>query len=256
VRLLSFLLVLSVAPSAWAAPTTCSAPPCQLNAGGGGGNALELTVGGTGQIQVIRGTYRQFYSEDGSAPMVGNNSNIDNGVFLNVNDQCLIGPRFGTFDYVPDAQTTPTDIAKLQEWSPGPMSGTWSGTSGAITQTLSGKCPAVTGPTYSAKTTYTYDVADDFVHVKMEVSAPGGTAFKLYHAFDTNINGTGGDFGPTYFSNNTLVAKSLNFYAGYRFTPMTSGPMRTHYYAGTNMCMFAPWGGQCPTSCSRTAPPT
>ncbi len=210
------------------APALCLAQVV-INPTGGttASNGLRITVGNTGQLQVLRLGSGQFYSPS-QAPGATTNSSMDNGVFLAVGNT-VVGPQ--NFATVAGVGVT------LQEWTAVSNTLTPQGSGGTATTVLRA---SVGGRTYDLTVTYQYVYPNDFVVVTHALTVPSGNAdtVRLYHGFDAYLGGD--DFGPSFASVGppALVGgyrPASNIVEAWRYR---SGLNWTGYFAGFYGCLF------------------
>lgn len=206
-----------------------------LNPSGGTSatNGIRLTVGNTGQIQVVRNGTGQLYSPTQTAGAT-TQSAMDNGVFIAVGTT-VVGPR--NFATVASAGVT------LQEWTPISNTVTVQGNGGTATTVLRG---TVGGRNYDLTITWQYVYPNDFVLVTHSLVVPAGNTatVRLYHVMDAYLGGN--DFGPSFFSMGppTIVGGyrvAANIVEAWRYR---SGTNWTGYFAGYYACLFN--GASCP----------
>jgi hypothetical protein len=190
-------------------------------------NGIRLTIGNTGQLQVLRLGSGQLYNPN-LAPGATTNSSMTNGVFLAVGNT-VVGPQ----NFATVAGTGVT----LQEWTPVSNTLTPQGSGGTATTALRA---TVGGRTYDLTVTWQYVFPNDFVQVTHSLTVPSGNpaTIRLYHAFDAYLGGD--DFGPSFFSLGppALVGgyrPASNIVEAWRFR---GGIPWTGYFAGFYACLF------------------
>ncbi len=200
-----------------------------INPSGGTGstNGIKLTIGATGQIQVLRNGTGQLYSPTGTAGAT-TNSSMTNGVFLAVGSTVTGPANFATV-----ASTGVT----LQAWTPISNSVTPQGNSGTGTTVLRA---TVAARNYDLTITWQYTYPNDFVIVTHSLLIPtGNTAtVRLYHVADAYLGGD--DYGPSFFSIGppAIVGgyrPASNIVEAWRYR---AGINWTGYFAGLYSCLF------------------
>lgn len=190
-------------------------------------NGIRLTIGNTGQIQVLRNGTGQLYNPSLSVGAT-TNSSMTNGVFIAVGN-VVVGPR--NF-----ASTASTGVT-LQEWTPISNIFTPQGSGGTTVTVLRA---TVAGKNYDLTITWQYTFPNDFVVVTHSLLIPAGntSTVRLYHVADAFLGGD--DFGPSFFSIGppALVGgyrPANNIVEAWRFR---SGLTWTGYFAGFYACLF------------------
>lgn len=200
-----------------------------INPTGGTGstNGIRLTIGGTGQLQVLRNGTGQLYNPNLTAG-AATNSSMTNGVFLAVGNT-VIGPQ--NFATVASAGVT------LQEWTPISNTFTPQGSGGTATTVLRA---TVAARNYDLTITWQYTYPNDFVIVTHSLVVPTGnpSTVRLYHVADAFLGGD--DFGPSFFSLGppALVGgyrPASNIVEAWRYR---GGITWTGYFAGFYACLF------------------
>ena len=200
-----------------------------INPTGGTGSTdgIRLTIGNTGQIQVLRNGTGQLYNPNLTAGATTNCS-MTNGVFLAVGNT-VTGPQ--NFATVASAGVT------LQEWTPISNTFTPQGSGGTATTVLRA---TVAARNYDLTVTWQYTFPNDFVIVTHSLVVPAGNAstVRLYHVADAFLGGD--DFGPSFFSLGppALVGgyrPASNIVEAWRFR---GGIAWTGYFAGFYACLF------------------
>lgn len=190
-------------------------------------NGIRVTVGNTGQVQVLRLGTGQFYNPSLTAGAT-TISSMDNGVFLAVGNT-VVGPR--NFATVAGPGVT------LVEWTPVSNTLTPQGSGGTATTVLRA---TVGTNTYTLTVTWQYVYPNDFVTVTHALTVPAGNTatIRLYQGFDAYLGGD--DFGPSFSSVGppTLVGgyrPASNIVEAWRYR---SGIAWTGYFAGFYGCLF------------------
>lgn len=206
-----------------------------INPTGGTGSTdgIRVTIGNTGQLQVLRNGTGQLFAPSLTAGATTNNS-MTNGIFLAVGN-VVAGPRnFATL-----ASTGVT----LQEWTPISNTFTPQGSGGTATTVLRA---TVAARNYDLTVTWQYTYPNDFVIVTHSLVIPAGnpSTVRLYHVADAFLGGD--DFGPSFFSLGppALVGgyrPASNIVEAWRYR---SGIAWTGYFAGFYACLFD--GARCP----------
>ena len=200
-----------------------------INPTGGTGptNGIRLTLGNTGQLQVLRNGTGQLYNPNRTAAAT-TNSSMTNGIFLAVGNT-VAGPQ--NFATVASAGVT------LQEWTPISNTFTPQGSGGTATTVLRA---TIGGRNYDLTVTWLYTYPNDFVIVTHSLVVPAGNAstVRLYHVADAYLGGD--DFGPSFFSLGppALVGgyrPASNIVEAWRYR---SGITWTGYFAGFYACLF------------------
>lgn len=200
-----------------------------INPTGGAGSTdgIRVTIGNTGQLQVLRNGTGQLYNPNRSAGTV-TSSSMTNGIFLAVGNT-VIGPQnFATL-----ASTGVT----LQEWTPIANTFTPQGSGGTATTVLRA---TVAARNYDLTVTWLYTYPNDFVTVTHSLLVPAGNTatVRLYHVMDAFLGGD--DFGPSFFSLGppALVGgyrPASNIVEAWRYR---TGIAWTGYFAGYYACLF------------------
>jgi large repetitive protein len=198
-------------------------------------NGIRLTVGNTGQIQVLRNGTGQLYSPSNTAGAT-NNSSMDNGVYLAVGNT-VVGPA----NFATVAGTGVT----LQEWTPISNTVTPQGNGGTGTLVLRA---TVAARNYDLTISWQYTYPNDFVIVTHSLLVPAGntSTVRLYHVMDAYLGGD--DFGPSFYSLGppSLVGgyrPASNIVEAWRFR---GGIAWTGYFAGYYACLFNQTSTLCP----------
>ncbi len=200
-----------------------------INPTGGTGstNGIRLTIGNTGQIQVLRNGTGQLYAPSLTAAAT-TNSSMTNGIFLAVGNTVAGPQNFATL-----ASTGVT----LQEWTPISNTFTPQGSGGTATTVLRA---TIGGRNYDLTVTWLYTYPNDFVIVTHSLVVPAGnpSTVRLYHVADAFLGGD--DFGPSFFSLGppALVGgyrPASNIVEAWRYR---SGITWTGYFAGFYACLF------------------
>ncbi|MFO0597831.1 MAG: Ig-like domain-containing protein [Myxococcaceae bacterium] len=195
--------------------------------GTGSNDGIRVSVGGTGQLQVLRNGTGQLYSPSNTVAATTVNI-MDNGVYLAVGNT-VVGPQ--NFAMGLSAGVT------AQEWTAISNTLTPQGNGGTATTVLRG---TVGGKNYDLTVTYQYTYPNDFVTVTHSLVVPAGntSTIRLYHVMDAYLGGD--DYGPSFFS---LGPPAL--VGGYR--PASNiveawrargGLAWTGYFAGYYGCLF------------------
>ena len=191
-------------------------------------DGIRITIGNTGQLQVLRNGTGQLYNPNLSAGAT-TSSSMDNGVFLAVGNTVTGPANFATV-----ASTGVT----LQAWTP--ISNTFSpqGSGGTATTVLRA---TVAARNYDLTLTWQYTFPNDFVIVGHSLLIPAGntSTVRLYHVADSFLGGD--DFGPSFFSLGppALVGgyrPASNIVEAWRYR---SGLTWTGYFAGYYGCLFS-----------------
>jgi hypothetical protein len=224
VRLIQIALVAVVATTPAVAIAQVIINP---TGGTGSTDGIRVTIGNTGQMQVLRNGTGQLYSPSNTATAT-TNSIMDNGIYLAVGST-VVGPQ--NFATVASAGVT------LQEWTPISNTLTPQGNGGTATTVLRA---TVGGRNYDLTVTWQYTYPNDFVIVTHSLIIPtGNTAtVRLYHVMDAFLGGD--DYGPSFFSLGppALVGgyrPASNIVEAWRFR---SGIAWTGYFAGFYGCLF------------------
>lgn len=190
-------------------------------------NGIRLTIGNTGQLQVLRNGTGQLYDPDLTAGATTNWS-MTNGVFLAVGST-VVGPQ--NFATSADVGVT------LAEWTPISNTLTPQGNGGTATTVLRA---TVGGRNYDLTITWAYTYPNDFVAVTHSLVVPTGntSTVRLYHVADAYLGGD--DYGPSFFSLGppALVGgyrPASNIVEAWRFR---GGIAWTGYFAGYYACLF------------------
>ncbi len=190
-------------------------------------NGIRITIGNTGQMQVLRNGTGQLYSPTLTAGAT-TNSSMDNGVFLAVGNT-VTGPA--NFATIASAGVT------LQEWTPISNTVTVQGNGGTATTVLRA---TVASRNYDLTITWQYTYPNDFVIVTNSLVVPAGNTatVRLYHVADAFLGGD--DFGPSFFSSGPPVLvggyrPASNIVEAWRFR---GGLAWTGYFAGFYRCLF------------------
>ncbi|HEY0883394.1 MAG TPA: Ig-like domain-containing protein, partial [Archangium sp.] len=190
-------------------------------------NGIRVTVGNTGQMQVLRNGTGQLYNPDQSAG-AATNSSMTNGIFLAVGNTVTGPANFATV-----ASTGVT----LQAWTPISNTLTPQGSGGTATTVLRA---TVGGRNYDLTVTWQYTFPNDFVMVTHSLVVPAGntSTIRLYHVMDAFLGGD--DFGPSFFSLGppALVGgyrPASNIVEAWRYR---SGINWSGYFAGFYACLF------------------
>lgn len=200
-----------------------------INPTGGTGSTdgIRVTIGNTGQMQVLRNGTGQLFSPTSTAGAT-TASIMDNGIYLAVGTT-VVGPI--NFASVPSAGVT------LQEWTPISNTLTPQGNGGTATTVLRA---TVGGRNYDLTVTWQYTYPNDFVVVSHSLIIPAGntSTVRLYHVMDAYLGGD--DYGPSFFSSGppTLVGgyrPASNIVEAWRYR---SGTPWTGYFAGFYACLF------------------
>ncbi len=206
-----------------------------INPTGGTGttDGIKLTIGNTGQLQVLRNGTGQLYNPNLTAGAATNTS-MTNGIFLAVGNTVAGPANFATL-----ASTGVT----LQEWTPISNTFTPQGSGGTATTVLRA---TIGGRNYDLTVTWLYTYPNDFVIVTHSLVIPAGNSstVRLYHVADAFLGGD--DFGPSFFSLGppALVGgyrPASNIVEAWRYR---SGITWTGYFAGFYACLFD--GTRCP----------
>lgn len=200
-----------------------------INPSGGTGSTdgIRVTIGNTGQMQVLRNGTGQLYSPSQTAGAVTNNS-MTNGVFLAVGTT-VTGPQ--------NFRTSASAGVTLQAWTPISNTLTPQGNGGTATTVLRA---TVGGRNYDLTVTWRYTYPNDFVAVTHSLVVPAGntSTVRLYHVMDAFLGGD--DFGPSFFSLGppALVGgyrPANNIVEAWRYR---SGITWNGYFAGFYGCLF------------------
>lgn len=200
-----------------------------INPTGGTGSTdgIRLTIGNTGQLQVLRNGTGQLYNPNLSAGAT-TSSSMTNGVFVAVGNT-VVGPQ--NFATVASAGVT------LQEWTPISNTFTPQGSGGTATTVLRA---TVAARNYDLTVTWQYTFPNDFVIVNHSLLVPAGNTatVRLYHVADAYLGGN--DFGPSFFSLGppALVGgyrPASNIVEAWRYR---GGITWTGYFAGFYACLF------------------
>ena len=200
-----------------------------INPTGGTGttDGIRLTIGNTGQLQVLRNGTGQLYNPGLSAGAATNTS-MTNGIFLAVGNT-VAGPQ----NFATVASTGVT----LQEWTPISNTFTPQGSGGTATTVLRA---TVAARNYDLTVTWNYTFPNDFVIITHSLVIPAGntSTVRLYHVADAFLGGD--DFGPSFFSLGppALVGAyrpASNIVEAWRYR---SGITWTGYFAGFYACLF------------------
>lgn len=190
-------------------------------------NGIRVTVGNTGQIQVLRLGTGQLYSPTNTAGAT-TQSIMDNGVYLAVGST-VVGPQ----NFATQASAGVT----LQEFTPISNTLTPQGNGGTATTVLRA---TVGGRNYDLTLTWQYTYPNDFVVVTHSLVIPAGNTatVRLYHVMDAYLGGD--DYGPSFFSPGppTLVGGyriEANIVEAWRYR---GGTNWTGYFAGIYSCLF------------------
>ena len=200
-----------------------------INPTGGSGSTdgIKLTIGTTGQLQVLRNGTGQLYNPNLSAGAT-TSSSMTNGIFLAVGNTVTGPQNFATL-----ASTGVT----LQEWTPISNTFTPQGSGGTATTVLRA---TVAARNYDLSVTWLYTYPNDFVIVTHSLLVPAGNTatVRLYHVMDAFLGGD--DFGPSFFSLGppALVGgyrPASNIVEAWRYR---GGITWTGYFAGFYACLF------------------
>ena len=200
-----------------------------INPTGGSGSTdgIKLTIGTTGQLQVLRNGTGQLYNPNLSAGAT-TSSSMTNGIFLAVGNTVTGPQNFATL-----ASTGVT----LQEWTPISNTFTPQGSGGTATTVLRA---TVATRNYDLSVTWLYTYPNDFVIVTHSLLVPAGNTatVRLYHVMDAFLGGD--DFGPSFFSLGppALVGgyrPASNIVEAWRYR---GGIAWTGYFAGFYACLF------------------
>jgi hypothetical protein len=200
-----------------------------INPTGGTGSTdgIRLTIGNTGQVQVLRNGTGQLFAPSLTAGATTNNS-MTNGVFLAVGN-VVAGPR--------NFATVASPGVTLQEWTPISNTFTPQGSGGTATTVLRA---TVAARNYDLTVTWQYTYPNDFVIVTHSLVIPAGntSTVRLYHVADAFLGGD--DFGPSFFSLGppALVGgyrPASNIVEAWRYR---NGITWTGYFAGYYACLF------------------
>ncbi len=190
-------------------------------------NGIRVTIGNTGQIQVLRLNSGQLYSPTGTAGAT-TNSSMTNGVYVAIGNT-VVGPQ--NFATVASAGVT------LQAWTPVSNTLTPQGNGGTATTVLRA---TVGGRNYDLTITWQYTYPNDFVVVTHSLAIPSGNTatVRLYHVADAYL--AADDFGPSFFSLGppAIVGGyrvSANIVEAWRYR---GGINWTGYFAGFYACLF------------------
>lgn len=196
-------------------------------------DGIRVTIGNTGQMQVLRNGTGQLYSPSLTAAAT-NVSSMDNGIYVAVGN-VVVGPA--------NFATLATPGVTLQEWTPISNTLTPQGNGGTATTVLRA---TVGGRNYDLTVTWQYTYPNDFVIVTHSLIIPAGNTatVRLYHVMDAFLGGD--DYGPSFFSLGppALVGgyrPASNIVEAWRYR---SGITWTGYFAGFYGCLFD--GTRCP----------
>lgn len=217
-----FIAFVSIAP-ALALGQVVINPTGGLNSNDG----IRVTVGGTGQVQVLRSGSGQLYNPSNTAT-ASTNGIMTNGVYLAVGNT-VTGPM--------NFATSASSGIALQEWTPLSNTVTPQGNGGTATTVLRA---TVAGRNYDLTVTWQYLFPNEFVVVTHSLQVPAGNTatVRLYHVADAFLGGD--DFGPSFASIGppALVGgyrPASNIVEAWRYR---SGPAWTGYFAGFYWCLF------------------
>ena len=200
-----------------------------INPSGGTGSTdgIRVTIGNTGQMQVLRNGTGQLFSPTNTAGAT-TNSIMDNGVYLAVGNT-VVGPQ--------NFATLASSGVTLVEWTPISNTLTPQGNGGTATTVLRG---VVGLRNYDLTITWQYTYPNDFVVVTHSLVVPAGNTatIRLYHVMDAYLGGD--DYGPSFFSLGppALVGgfrQATNIVEAWRFR---GGLAWTGYFAGLYSCLF------------------
>jgi outer membrane protein OmpA-like peptidoglycan-associated protein len=203
-----------------------------LNPSGGttANNGIRVTIGNSGQLQVLRNNAGQFFS-----PLLNPGAttalNMSNGVYLAVGSN-VFGPRHFAIEPQTDAGVVFNEFT--------PVSNTVTPQPDGSGTAISAFRAVVAGRNYDVTVTYNYTFPNDFVTVNHSVVVPAGNtqSVRLYHALDAYLGGN--DEGPSFASAGppTMVGAyrpSANVVEAWRYR---TGLAWSGYYAGFYECLF------------------